>query len=775
MSETFYTSCADVLALCQAQKDDLETLLDPQSGFAPRLRQICEQQCARLLDLQEEGNASPEELEALRMECNTWGLLQAVMPARKTEPPPQLSARALLNANPYTPTSALAQATMAASRTLAELVVVREWLHDTAPPPPHPDASTGYWRFTKHRVMQNLRTGNTGRTADNVVHEMDPDAVVREAGSGRSLAADDTSYDKALAHTLFAHVRAGNLEGAVKLCLDAHQSWRAASIRGSLLFTWRAISSQEDVTEDDEEDDPNVWHGNKRRALWKTTCTRAALDNRLSPAERALYAALAPSVQTAGVLKAACRSWEDALWATISVLCEERQSVALARLGGGFWEPSGRDEAGDLSEEEEEAWQADVEQALQALATVQVQEGLGADDPFHISQLHIVLDRTDSLLDEFAARLRDGAFDPDSSEYPTMTRFFAHLCLFLQMIDIPVSPLAIQIILEAYLQVLENAGQRSLIAMYAGALGDNAVERYALFLTSLALSADPAERRTALQRAREHNLDVPRVAIVTAERTIERALDSLPSSVRGALPDLTHAVHAPPVDAEMLLVRSIEWTVVEEETYDTALEQANVILRYLLANGRVNVARLLLNMLPPELAAIGTPPERATEYMDYRQFFIVWETLERVAECQTLEAPQMSRDTRAAWLKDYSGLISSAREQILKVLTTDWLVPDPETPPTDRRARELARIRQIFVPELILRLHVLLVNSRAHIPENVRHALRLANVVADSRYMLFTEFAGENGRRLKEYLGAVRTAVLAGLEHGGSDPFRAVL
>lgn len=58
---------------------------------------------------------------------------------------------------------------------------------------------------------------------------------------------------------------------------------------------------------------------------------------------------------------------------------------------------------------------------------------------------------------------------------------------------------------------------------------------------------------------------------------------------------------------------------------------------------------------------------------------------------------------------------------------------------------------------------------------NVRHALLLANVVADSRYMLFTEFAGENGRRLREYLAAVRAAVLAGLEHGGSDPFRAVL
>ena len=61
-----------------------------------------------------------------------------------------------------------------------------------------------------------------------------------------------------------------------------------------------------------------------------------------------------------------------------------------------------------------------------------------------------------------------------------------------------------------------------MIAMYAGALGDNAVERYAMFLTSLELSGDAHERREALTRARDHGLDVERVAIITAERTIEK-------------------------------------------------------------------------------------------------------------------------------------------------------------------------------------------------------------------------------------------------------------
>jgi len=59
--------------------------------------------------------------------------------------------------------------------------------------------------------------------------------------------------------------------------------------------------------------------------------------------------------------------------------------------------------------------------------------------------------------------------------------------------------------------------------MYAGALGQDAVERYAMFLVSLALSADINERRLALTRAREQGLDLERVAIITAERTIDNA------------------------------------------------------------------------------------------------------------------------------------------------------------------------------------------------------------------------------------------------------------
>ncbi|KAG6877257.1 hypothetical protein C0993_009026 [Termitomyces sp. T159_Od127] len=517
------------------------------------------------------------------------------------------------------------------------------------------------------------------------------------------------------------------------------------------------------------------------------------MDNKLPEYERMLYAALAPSHQTAAVLKGACRTWEDHLWAQISIICEERESGEIEKLGGGFWEDDTRDvEKGDDDDDDESDWIGRVGEALEALKDVSVVEGLGPEHAFNYSQLHIILDKTDKMLENFADALKSGSLPTSSREHAPLCRFFAHLCLYFQMIDISVPPLATQIILESYLQVLEAAGQRDLIALYAGALGDNAVERYAMFLVSLQLSADASERRLALTRAREHGLDMDRVAVATAERTIEKAFEDLPP-LRGSLPSII-ALQPPPTSAELLLLRSIEWTTYSESTYPTALEQANVILRYFLASGRVALAKQLLDMLPPELAAIGEPEEMATEYLHYRQFFVIWETLDQVVESQALEVASMNRDARLAWLDDYRSVIDRAYERITKLLESEWLVTDVETPGGNRRRRELIRVRQIFVPELIIRLHSLLVASRHHIKEwvpafvcvsppetknfsfrNLTRALHLANTVADSRYKLYEDFVNEDGRRLGDYLGAVRQAVLAGLEGGGSDPFRVLM
>ena len=76
-------------------------------------------------------------------------------------------------------------------------------------------------------------------------------------------------------------------------------------------------------------------------------------------------------------------------------------------------------------------------------------------------------------------------------------------------------------------------------------------------------------------------------------------------------------------------------------------------MRYRAGTGRIQIAKALLDMLPAELASIRKPEQLATEYLHYRQFFTIWTTLERIVECQALEALSMNRDTRTAWLSDY--------------------------------------------------------------------------------------------------------------------------
>ena len=294
-----FAQYADVLAVAQP---DLHALLNPHTGFAPRIAQICRQ---RLEDAQDA--SSPQEIELAKLELNTWMLLQALMAARKTAVP-----QSTFCPNPYTPTSTLAQAILRASPLLTELVIVREWLHDTATQPPIPEATTGYWSFTKHMLVQNQRMP-TAPTA-GVVDALDPDATTKSGGG--HLASSDavrcphtsrlslTHTDRATTGAFFSHYmriyapdgskkpsnyrdapanRGEQLAYAACSCLDGTLS---VGLFFCMFMTqadlyYLATDPTDFMDDDDDGMDNQVWSGNRHRKLWKSTCTRAALNVRV--------------------------------------------------------------------------------------------------------------------------------------------------------------------------------------------------------------------------------------------------------------------------------------------------------------------------------------------------------------------------------------------------------------------------------------------------------------------------------------------------------------
>lgn len=93
-----------------------------------------------------------------------------------------------------------------------------------------------------------------------------------------------------------------------------------------------------------------------------------------------------------------------------------------------------------------------------------------------------------------------------------------------------------------------------------------------------------------------------------------------------------------------------------------------------------------------------------------------------------------------------------------------------------QRMKELRRTRQIFIPDLILRLHNLLVTHSTMFPGLIQTALDLTKVVAQEDNHVYEEFfdtASSNGEnvgagKLGVYLDRVREVAMIALKSSGT-------
>lgn len=103
------------------------------------------------------------------------------------------------------------------------------------------------------------------------------------------------------------------------------------------------------------------------------------LQTNLAMSERVLCAALAPSRKTLAVLvKEACKTWKDHLWARVATLLEENVSEGLTRQGPNFWD-IGKNESGenDLQGTADFGASAveEMREVLSKMADINVEEG----------------------------------------------------------------------------------------------------------------------------------------------------------------------------------------------------------------------------------------------------------------------------------------------------------------------------------------------------------------------------------------------------------------
>ncbi|KAJ2762817.1 Nucleoporin nup84, partial [Coemansia nantahalensis] len=141
---------------------------------------------------------------------------------------------------------------------------------------------------------------------------------------------------------------------------------------------------------------------------------------------------------------------------------------------------------------------------------------------------------------------------------------------------------------------------------------------------------------------------------------------------------------------------------------------------------------------------------------------------------QPATKPDQGARQQAQWLEWRAGL-SLATDQAVemfrdRLLEVDWLGAQPlhlresaldgADDATQQRAAEIARLREIYIAEAVLRLHSVLFDVRRALPQHLQRSLDLAQLVADESLGIYVQLARVSPAhpqgRLPEFLDLMR-------------------
>ncbi|KZT51988.1 nuclear pore protein 84/107 [Calocera cornea HHB12733] len=735
---------------------DKDALLSPEEGFPARFEELCG------LFFRDEADMTEEERLAWKLESDTWLLIKELYLYRLQVDRDEIqSMEELLQINPYTTPAELAGALLS-SPTLHELDLVRNWLGATAPEPEDLPYRKGYWPNTTMRENQRTRVGGPKGPG------MDPDATLR----GLVMEGDDAAFDRSLMRHVFQCIRANDSERALETCREAAQPWRAASLIGGKAYTTFSLSNYKGM------DMEIPTGGNRHRMLWKKTCYKLASTPSLDQYERAVYGAMVGDVKS---IKEVCKSWEDHLWARVHGRLEQAVDAGLLESDSWWMKKGGI--ANDMPLEGLERVTDNMDVLFEE---VEHEESVGGESlhPFRITQKHIILNAVENLLRDFDERLAMNALPESEPLRNHLICFFAHLALFLrwsEAVGPDMRPTEANI-LQEYCNTLERMNELDLVALYAGVIGEvrdpnitDGDTSYAQFLKRM--NNAPTERRAeALRRTTQNGLSYTIVAVRTVDSIFGELIHSASTSFDDPEPSFT-ALDQSLSQAEGSLINAVDWLLFDKSTFGPALTHANALLRWFLLNGRLHAATQLVKRLPLDIQRPqreGAPIDyESAEQFQLRNFVGCLEALERCKHFEDRTNLAKSRLAKADRQRSYSSAVSDARDLTLDILTMRWLEVLKDDPALPERPRQVRRLRQLYIPELVMRLHRVLYQARDEVSEALRWTFDLSNTVADGRYELAETFltGDHESNKLIGYLAGMRDVGMNVLQRGATDPF----
>lgn len=721
------------------------------------------QNCSDTLDIMRGMQSKVENTEiakeetSLESERNTWRLIYCLYQNRirsSNLSSTQMEHDASTN-NGYISEKNVIENFYKSESYIREYQLIIDWLEKNAldQADKHPSIElftdkTVAWENTVHQ-LHNRNLGIAFTSLRPLVSSLDPDAPIRE---GRSLHDLDREDDARLEKRMFIEVRSGRLQKAQALAMHCGQPWRAACLLG-----W--IPNHDPNYSNSLTDTKLPIEGNPNRSLWKLCAWELSEDKRIGMFYRAIYASFCGNVQ---VLLQIASSWQDALWAYMKTILEiEVESEMRATMAKIY------------TNMPKEYWKNEItlEDAFKELhASKNPIICAQSNKPDHLIQKYIILNQISKLMEEVEGMIDTGICDPQ------FLRFLAHLILFFRQIGKSTKDKIEDKVLLAYVRVLIEMGDPTLIAFYTATLPqEDQIMNYASYLEGV---KEYEQRKKCLRAAEDANLNVEAIIKLVVENIRKKDVEIDPTDLKGTL-----------TDADMEKINALDWLIFYRSQREEALWQTNALIRYFLTNEKIDAARKAFNKIPSDsiesvmaeypsmectltnLTITNNLSKKATAsireylcyktYLDAQEGFSEWFShyhhgkptpLEELPTYATF-TEKVAYDHRKAqyntelerWKCTMQHHTKAVKQLLFNVLLFPdggWLVDtkggndETSTPEDELMEHQMEKLRELCIPKITLLLHTVMSEMNEH-----ANCIQLADVLASEQHQLYKVFS----------------------------------
>lgn len=642
----------------------------------------------------------------------------------------------------------------AQSPSTLEINIVLNWLRDIAPQRSEIQIQKKPWLYTREEVKLRARSNfDLNPSRKQLVSQLDPDAPLRQQ---KPIAEEDKNYERILFRAVFEALRQGNFDDATDLFRESGYYWRAASFQGLLEFRDVWLDTGRRPSEG-----PQTM-GTRNKALWRRMCYRLACCPEVDIYERAIYGVCAGELSS---ILAVSKTWEDLVWAhsqVISIAQLERYVIAIRNQTFKHDFAISNTDSIDLSQVLENLLQGDSDKEKY-------------EQPFRLIQSRIIQNKVDDLISEM-----NNHFHLLRSESQTkimndslvhVLRVLVHLCLALTQAGVSIVAETQKGLLLMYIELLNSISMPQLIPLYIAQLPiEDRSNVYGDFLSTVKSMDSKYEQ---LNLAKNYDIDIPSAIKKAMDMTTKGfLLSNYPENV------ILTSLDAPITAAEETQIRNLEWPEYQDRIKRELVSHGNILFRRLFLMGRVNTTKILTERMPSSKLASPDHLEEisdendlseAIEYLNHTTICEIfdrcatWETLfsaKPVSVCGVVDSMAISE-----WEANLAQVLESVAVAINSIIDGDRLHPDSLNIPRanyPERYDQLLRIRDVYLSELVIRLHTVYHKSHIINERYLEACMELVSVVASEDKSVYNALRKTN--RLKEYMGLVKDASLSMLK-----------